>query len=81
MIQDIEFRLETHNIAQINRLLLLILLISLLLILNLLDLLITKFFLHFVDRVVGVLHEIQRLFNTLLLIQLPDLREAYVDTL
>lgn len=64
MVQDIEFRLETHNIAQINSLLSLKLLISFLDVLYLLDLLIAKFFLHLVDWVIGVLHEIQRLFYT-----------------
>lgn len=64
MVQDIEFRLETHNIAQICRLLSLKLLISFLDVLDLLDFLIAKFLLHLVDRVVGVLHEIQRLFYT-----------------
>lgn len=81
MVQDIELRLEAYDIGQVGRLLALKLLVALLHVLDLFDLLAAELFLHPVDGVVGVLHEIQGLFYALLLVQLPNIGEADVDAL
>lgn len=68
MVQHVQLRLETRDIPQVARLLPLKLLVSLLDIRDVLDLLIVDLLLHFIDRVVGVPHKIERLLYALLLV-------------